>query len=108
MNFDKIQYISFQSAEEAILVAEFLKGLGFKMDKRCFNEEYYVYEHHMIWQFDIDTNLKFNGFAKIDNKWKAIYNGGALFTYKAEGKKLIRREKLKRLNLINNEESSSD
>ena len=103
MDFNKIQYISFQSVEEAILVAEFLKGLGFKMDKRCFNEDYYVYEHHMIWQFG--NELRFNGFARINNKWKSIYDAGALFTYKAEGKKLIRREKLKRLNLINNENS---
>lgn len=108
MDFIKIQYISFQTPEEAVLVAEFLKGLGFKLDKKCFDKDYYKFEHFMSWQFDITTNFRFNGFAKIKNEWKAIYDGGALFTYKTEGKKLIRREKLKRLNQISNEESSFD
>lgn len=104
MDFNKIQYISFKNAEEAVLIAEFLKGLGFKMDKKCFDKEYYVYPHYTWWQFD-DNNMKYNGFVKIgyaENKfyWRAIYDASPIFTYIAEGKKLIRSEKLKRLNKI--------
>lgn len=112
MDFNKIQYISFKSADEAVLIAEFLKGLGFKMDKKCFDEDYYVYLHYnyMLWEFD--ENMKYNGFVKVghaekggDEKfsWRAIYDASPMFTYKAEGKKLIRREKLKKLNQLSSE-----
>lgn len=102
MDFNKVQYISFKSADEAVLIAEFLKGLGFKMDSKCFDEEYYVYPAYTWWQFD-DKNMKYNGFVKIEGgnerfSWRAIYDASHMFTYKAEGKKLIRKEKLKKLN----------
>lgn len=112
MDFNKVQYISFKSADEAVLIAKFLKGLGFKMDKKCFDKEYYVYPHYTYWWQFNDENMKYNGFVKIghaeeggDEKfsWRAIYDASPMFTYKAEGKKLIRKEKLKKLNQFSNE-----
>ena len=102
MDFEKIQHISFTTTEDAIKIAHFLKGLGFKLKKECFEKSTYVNEYSFI-PVLLD-GLRYDSFTKYNKEWRLTNNNSHMFTFATTGKTLIRREKLKRLNEISKNE----
>lgn len=118
---DKIRHITFNSAEEAIEIVNFLSGLGYKFPKKLYDKDTYVYsldlnipyQYKNIFSSSIFGSfvgqLKYNGFIKCDDEW--ILNSGTsnqIFTYTINGRKLIRREKLKKLKNLNETKDAKD
>lgn len=99
---DKIQHISFTSEEEAIKVAEFLKSLGYKLNKNCFVKSTYIIKSNdPVFNRIFGNHMIYNGFTKYNNEWK-LSNNSEIFTFITKAKTLIRREKLKKLNELKN------
>jgi hypothetical protein len=96
MDFNKIQHISFTTAKEAVVVANFLQSLGYKIKKEYLRESFYEYELPFG---NFEIALLYYGFTKFsNNEWRCSNDGELIFTYTTKAKHLIRREKLKRLN----------
>jgi len=100
---EKVNHISFKTSEEAIMIAEFLKSVGFKIDKKYFKKD--TYEWNFLTGFSLpESSLRYDGFVKYENTWRLTSDTSKIFSHSINGTCLIRKEKLKRLKTIREKE----
>ena len=77
---EKVNHISFKNVNEAIMIAYFLKSIGFKLNKTYFEKDTYLWNFPPGF-FDDRNNLRYDGFTKIDMIWRLTNDGGKIFTH---------------------------
>ena len=106
MNLEKLNHITYNSAEEAVMVAKFLKSRGFKLKKKYFDKSFYKMNYPYGFPFEQTRKLLYDSFTRVDKEWRASSRNLAIFTYSINGKSLIRREKLNVINQVSDADES--